>query len=112
MTVPGLFRLLDVGLARRQLLQTRLIPVELVSIPAVGVLVRILPDGLARPAARDGAGATGVAGQDQRIGADEVLGVARARRPPRRVRVKHRVPASLGVVGVAEVTDPGDLYRT
>lgn len=47
-------------------------------------------------------------GEDQGVGVDEGVGVARAGRPPRRVGVDQGVHAGLGVVGVAEVLDPGD----
>ena len=92
--------------ASSQLPQVIKTPVEDVRVPAVRVRVRVLPDCLVRPAARDGAGRARVPRQHERVGRDEGVGIARAAGPPRRVGVQHRVPARAGVVPVAEGLDP------
>lgn len=91
-----------------KLLQVVQTAVEDVRVTTVGIRIRILPDGLVRPSAGDGARRASIARQHQRVGVDEGVGVARAGRPPRGVGVQHRVPARDGVVPVAKGLDPRD----
>lgn len=92
--------------AKSQLLELAKVAVEDVRVAAVGVRVRVLPDGLPRPAAGDLAGRAAPAGEDERVGVDEGVGVARAGLPPRGVGVEHGVDARAGLVAVAEGLDP------
>lgn len=99
------------SLPRGQLLQTVLIPVEDIRVPAKRILVRVLPDGVVRPAARRTSGGARIPRQDQRTGTREGTAVAGARLPPVGGGVEHGVPARLAAVGVDEVLDPRDHLR-
>jgi len=60
-----------------------------------------------RPTARGRASAAAVPSEHQRVGIDERVRVARAGRPPRGVGIEEGVNTRLGVIGVAEVLNPG-----
>lgn len=77
-------------------------------VATIGVRVIVLPEAVEWPAAGDGAGDAGVAGEDERVGVDKGVGVARAGLPPGAVGVEERVDARARAVRVAEVPDPVD----
>ena len=85
--------------------------VKNIRISAISITVRVLPDGLEWPVARDGSGGGGVAGQDQRGGGGEGCAVARALAPPVCCAVDHGVAGGLSVVGVREILNPGHHGR-
>lgn len=91
-----------VSSASGQLLQSGQVTVESISVTAVGIAIRILPDSLIRPLAGNGANGRAVPSQDQRASRVERPAVARARVPPIRRAVDQRIPRCLGLVLVHE----------
>ena len=94
--------------ARCKFLQPGQIPVELIRIATVSVTIRILPDGLVRPAAGDGAGRAPIPGQHQRARSAELARIPGANRPPVIGAVNQWITPCLGVICGNEVRDPGD----
>ncbi|KFY92315.1 hypothetical protein V498_05038 [Pseudogymnoascus sp. VKM F-4517 (FW-2822)] len=96
------------GKALRHLVQAA---VEHIRVTTVLVGIVVLPDGLERPTRRHGAGRGAIPSQHKRAGAAERRAVPRALGPPISGGVDHWVNASLGVVGVDKVLDPGHHRR-
>lgn len=91
-----------------EFLQRGLAAIPKIRVTSIGVLVRVLPEALSGPAAGDGTDRSAVASQNQGVVLAERCAVTGASLPPVRGGVDHGVPASLGLVGLTEVLDPGD----
>lgn len=92
-----------------QLFQTGYPTVEDVAITAVGVGVRILPDGLIGPPTRNSTRSTGaIPCQHQRAGRVKDCTIAGASCPPVIGAVYHGVPGRLTVVRIHEILDPAN----
>jgi hypothetical protein len=92
----------------RQPLQPRLIPIEHITITPIRIGIRILPDGLIRPAARNRARRTSPPRQHQRTRVLERRAIPCAGPPPAEIRVDDGIPPRQAVVLVREGLDPGD----
>ena len=99
---------LTVQLASSQLLQRRCIAIEKVRISTIRVRVRILPNGLIRPASRNGTWSASIPRKDQGRFRIERCTVTRASRPPVVRAVNQRIPPGAAVIGRHETLDPGD----
>lgn len=82
-----------------------------IRVSAITVRIRVLPEALVWPTARDGADGTGVLGQHQRIILTEVAAVARTCAPPVGRGIDHGIPTRLAFVSLTKVTDPGYHVR-
>ena len=89
----------------------RKIAIELVRIAAVSVRVRILPNRLVGPAARNRPGGAPVPRQHERTGGVEGGALARALTPPIVGGVDQGVARCLGMVLRHEALDPGNHGR-
>src|SRR5437868_4742173 len=84
--------------------------VEAVLVAGEYARVGVLPDGLERPARRQGADARRVARDPQRVVAERGV-VAGAQGPPAGRRVEHRVAAGARLDGTGDGADPADHRR-
>ena len=94
-----------------QFLQLCQIAIKNIRIPAVRITIRILPNRLKRPPARNRSRRAPIPRQHQRTIPRKTLRVPRARAPPVVCAVDHRPPGGQGVVLVYKVRDPGDHAR-
>lgn len=96
----------------RQLLQASQPTIKDVTIATIGISIRILPNSLIRPPARNRPRpAAAIPRQDQRTSGMKRGSVPRAGRPPIIGAVDQGIPRRLAVVGVDEVLDPSDHCR-
>ena len=90
-----------------QLLQLGQIPIELIRVSTIRISIRVLPDSLIGPSARNRARRASVPSQHKRRGSTERLTVSGAGSPPIIGRIDQWIPPCFAVVGVDEVLDPG-----
>lgn len=96
------------SLTRRQLLQSREIAIKSICIATIGVRIRILPDSLIWPSARDRPNGAVVACQDKWTGGMERCTLTRALTPPIIGTVDHGIASRLELVCRDERLDPRD----
>lgn len=92
-----------------QLLQIGQRTVEDVAITTISVAIRILPDSLVRPTARNSSRSSrAIPRQNERASRVEGGAVACTSSPPIIGAVDHRIPGGFAMVGVDKVLDPTD----
>ena len=82
------------NLTSGQLLEIILAAIEVIRVPTVRIAIRVLPDGLERPTARDGTRRATVPRQHERAVGGEGFAIARAGRPPFQKRSAFILPTS------------------
>ena len=88
--------------------QAALVTVENVRISGIGTLIIVLPESVILPSGGQRSWAASIASEPQRVIVTEPAVVAGAQFPPTGASIDNWVPMDFGVVGVGEVTDPGN----
>ena len=88
--------------------QAALVTVENVRISGIRTLIVVLPESVILPSGRQRSRAASIASEPQRVIVTEPAVIAGAQFPPTGASVDDWVPMNFGVVGVGEVTDPGN----